>query len=55
MANIGALEGRGRQDVISLTARRGQRGEAPREGMFTVANCDCFCKVLDHLRMSAAN
>ena len=54
MANIGELGGRGRREAMLWKAARGHKGDAPKEGIWTVANCDCFWMVLDHLRIRVA-
>ena len=42
MANMGELEGRGRREAISWKAASGHKGDEPKQGIWTVANCDCF-------------
>ena len=43
MANMGELEKRGRREAMVWSAARGHRGAgAPKEGVCTAANWDCF-------------
>ena len=51
---MGEFEGRGRREAIFWTAARGHRGEEPKDGSCTAANCACFWRVFDHFRIKVA-
>ena len=54
IANKGELRGRGIFWNMTYRVEMRHRGDAPRAGIWMVANWDCFCSDLDHFKMTVA-